>query len=150
MCCFPVPADQSHAAEQGLIATGNWDELKQRLGGKARGDGAGHARRAAGPAKCATSLPHAGTDRDGSGAGDSVLPPRGNRNGVTDILAIDCEMVGVGESGRRSALARVCIVNDDGNVIYDEYVKPKERVTDFRSAVSGILPSHMDDHRRHC
>jgi RNA exonuclease 4 len=51
---------------------------------------------------------------------------------VTKVVAMDCEMVGVGPGGTRSALARVCIVNDDGNPILDAYVKPKEKVTDYR------------------
>ena len=50
--------------------------------------------------------------------------------GVTQVLAMDCEMVGVGPEGARSALARVCIVNNDGHPILDAYVKPKEQVWD--------------------
>ena len=41
---------------------------------------------------------------------------------------MDCEMVGVGPDGTRSALARVCIVNNDGHPILDAYVKTKEKV----------------------
>lgn len=32
---------------------------------------------------------------------------------------------------------RVCIVNSAGNVLLDRYVRPKEKVTDFRTKVSG-------------
>ncbi len=53
-------------------------------------------------------------------------------------LAIDCEMVGVGDGGYRSILARVSIVNYHGHVIMDKYVLPTEKVTDYRTAVSGI------------
>ncbi len=53
-------------------------------------------------------------------------------------------MVGVGpQPGPESALARVSIVNYDGQQIYDSYVKPKEMVTDWRTYVSGIMPKHM-------
>ena len=52
--------------------------------------------------------------------------------GVTPVLSLDCEMVGVGPDGTRSALARVCIVNEQGNVLLDVHCKPKERVTDYR------------------
>jgi RNA exonuclease 4 len=59
-------------------------------------------------------------------------------------VAMDCEMVGVGPApNRESALARVSIVNFDGDQIYDSYVKPLEPVTDWRTHVSGILPKHM-------
>ncbi|KAG9407659.1 hypothetical protein AC1031_002378 [Aphanomyces cochlioides] len=57
---------------------------------------------------------------------------------TSQIVAIDCEMVGVGLSGTRSVLARCSIVDFDGNVVYDEHVKPMEKVTDFRTHVSGI------------
>jgi len=28
---------------------------------------------------------------------------------------------------------RVCIVNNDGSVLMDKFVRPKERITDFRT-----------------
>ncbi|KAH6668613.1 ribonuclease H-like domain-containing protein [Plectosphaerella plurivora] len=62
---------------------------------------------------------------------------------VGKYIAIDCEMVGVGEGGHESALARASVVDFHGRQIYDSYVKPKERVTDWRSAVSGITQKHM-------
>jgi hypothetical protein len=52
-------------------------------------------------------------------------------------------MVGVGPDGEESALARVSLVNYNGALLLDEYVKPLERVTDFRTAVSGITPKHL-------
>jgi RNA exonuclease 4 len=58
-------------------------------------------------------------------------------------------MVGVGpEPDRESALARVSIVNYDGEQVYDSFVKPLEQVTDWRTHVSGILPKHMNEARR--
>lgn len=62
---------------------------------------------------------------------------------VGKYLAMDCEFVGVGPGGVQSELARVSIVNFHGHVIYDEYVRPKEKVTDWRTFVSGIRPSDM-------
>ncbi|KDO18280.1 hypothetical protein SPRG_16319 [Saprolegnia parasitica CBS 223.65] len=61
------------------------------------------------------------------------------------IVAMDCEMVGVGSDGKRSVLARCSIVDFDGNVVYDEHVKPLERVTDFRTHVSGIRAKSLRD-----
>jgi hypothetical protein len=37
--------------------------------------------------------------------------------------------VGVGVNGKRSALARVTLVSYEGDVIYDQHVRPPERVT---------------------
>lgn len=58
-------------------------------------------------------------------------------------VAIDCEMVGVGPDGSESALARVSLVNYHGKVLIDRYVRPVERITDYRTAVSGIEPHHL-------
>lgn len=62
---------------------------------------------------------------------------------LTRVVAIDCEMVGVGPDGEDSILARVSLVNQFGKCIYDKYVKPTERVTDYRTAVSGIRPQDI-------
>ncbi|KAJ1652796.1 3'-5' exonuclease [Dispira simplex] len=63
---------------------------------------------------------------------------------IGTYLAMDCEMVGVGPSGTESALARVSLVNFHGQVVLDEYVCPEEPVTDYRTAVSGISPHHLE------
>jgi RNA exonuclease 4 len=57
-------------------------------------------------------------------------------------------MVGVGPNpDNDSALARVSIVDYNGDQVYDSYVRPKEMVTDWRTHVSGIAPKHMIDAR---
>lgn len=56
---------------------------------------------------------------------------------------MDCEMVGTGVDGSQHALARCSIVNSLGVPLYDRYVQPMEPVTDYRTAVSGILPHHV-------
>jgi len=53
-------------------------------------------------------------------------------------VALDCEMVGTGFNGKQSLLARCCMVNFDGEVIYDKFVKPQGFVTDFRTDWSGV------------
>ncbi|KAI0629076.1 ribonuclease H-like domain-containing protein [Trametes polyzona] len=58
-------------------------------------------------------------------------------------LALDCEMVGVGIDGTESALARVSLVNFHGAVLLDAFVRPRERVVDYRTQFSGIRPSDM-------
>ncbi|KAK6381258.1 3'-5' exonuclease [Exophiala oligosperma] len=63
---------------------------------------------------------------------------------IGKYVAIDCEMVGVGpHPERESALARVSIVNYNGDQVYDSYVLPQETVTDWRTFVSGVEPKHM-------
>ncbi|CAK9045736.1 RNA exonuclease 4 [Durusdinium trenchii] len=60
-----------------------------------------------------------------------------------NVVAMDCEMVGVGPNGTRSVLARVSIVDSEGKVLLDKYVRPKERVTDFRTPITGITGSSL-------
>ncbi|KAF8525789.1 ribonuclease H-like domain-containing protein [Hysterangium stoloniferum] len=69
-------------------------------------------------------------------------------------ISIDCEMVGIaGDSKKRSlaardgedesSLARVSVVNYYGAVLLDLFVRQRERVTDWRTAVSGVRESDM-------
>ena len=64
---------------------------------------------------------------------------------ASQYVALDCEMVGVGPDSSRSVLARISIVNYFGSVLYDEYVRPVERITDFRTKLTGITPTHLRD-----
>lgn len=73
---------------------------------------------------------------------DDISFVKDNPIAPNQFVALDCEMVGVGE-GKRSALARVSIVNYDGTVAYDKYVKPDEEITDYRTRWSGIRKSDM-------
>ncbi|KAK9078223.1 hypothetical protein SSX86_002280 [Deinandra increscens subsp. villosa] len=73
----------------------------------------------------------------------NVLIPTSSDSSITDEIAMDCEMVGVSPLGNKSALGRVTLVNKWGNVIYDEHVRPVERVVDFRTQISGIRPRDL-------
>lgn len=79
-----------------------------------------------------------------AGIASSPLVQMSGSSEPTQVVAIDCEMVGSGPRGNRDQLARVSIVNMFGHVLYDKYVKPLELVTDFRSFVSGIFPHHLE------
>ncbi|XP_029674953.1 RNA exonuclease 4 isoform X2 [Formica exsecta] len=63
---------------------------------------------------------------------------------LTKHIAMDCEMVGIGD-GTESMLARISIVNKHGFCLYDKYVKPREKVVDYRTAVSGIRPEQLQN-----
>lgn len=52
------------------------------------------------------------------------------------VIAIDCEMV-EGESVEHM-LARVSLVDYEGRIVYDVYVKPREEVKDYRTSITGI------------
>ncbi|NXG91558.1 REXO4 exonuclease, partial [Stercorarius parasiticus] len=75
---------------------------------------------------------------------EQVLVKEKASEGLTQAVAMDCEMVGVGPKGEESIVARVSLVNQFGKCIYDKYVKPTEEVTDYRTAVSGIRPENIN------
>lgn len=123
----------------------NWARMQQRLpvGMKRKRDGASTGAppaarpRTAGVLAAATSSPLA------TPAPSIALQPHQTGDEMlTARLALDCEMVGVGH-GKRSALARVVVVNFDEVVVFSCFVKPTQRVTDYRTFVSGVKPEHM-------
>lgn len=77
--------------------------------------------------------------RPNEGLAQDILPSLSKAK----YLAIDCEMVGIGEGGHDSVLARVSVVDFHGRQVYDSFVRPKERVTDWRTHVSGVGPGNM-------
>ena len=77
---------------------------------------------------------------------------RKNKNSQEEIseeerqiyVALDCEMVGVGPGGYTSALARVCIIGWDEEVVLDTFVKVSEPITDYRTFVSGVRKEDLE------
>ncbi|KTW27338.1 hypothetical protein T552_02321 [Pneumocystis carinii B80] len=68
------------------------------------------------------------------------------QNRIGRYIALDCEMVQVGPSDRKDrVLARISIVNYYGNVILDTFVKPKERVIDYKTWINGITRSDLEN-----
>ncbi|KAI0401826.1 ribonuclease H-like domain-containing protein [Xylaria palmicola] len=62
---------------------------------------------------------------------------------VGKYIAIDCEMVGTGPTGQDHMLARASCIDFHGKQVYDSFVIPRERVTDYRTAITGITPSTL-------
>lgn len=58
------------------------------------------------------------------------------------IFAIDCEMV---QTKNGSELARISIVNEALECVYDTFVKPVSPVTDYRTKFSGITKETLED-----
>lgn len=62
---------------------------------------------------------------------------------ASHVVALDCEMVGVGPKGKISVLARVSVVDYYGNSLFDSFVHVEERVTDYRTHVSGVTEQDL-------
>jgi len=69
-----------------------------------------------------------------------ISPENSSYNHVmaNHVVALDCEMVGVGPGGKISVLARVSVVDYHGNSLFDSFVRVEERITDYRTHVSGV------------
>jgi len=53
-------------------------------------------------------------------------------------------MVGINLCGNKNMLARVSIINSKYETIYDKFVQPTAKVTDYRTPVSGIRPEDIE------
>ena len=93
------------------------------------------------------STPAADPRKRSTAAAHNVRRPQplGPSTDVTDVLALDCEMVGVGPFGVDSCLASVSVVNDQGNQIFFSYAKPSRPVTDYRTKYSGVERHHLEN-----
>lgn len=70
-------------------------------------------------------------------------------NALTKLnaVAMDCEMVGVGEDGKTSALAHIAIVDINGNILMNQYVIPRggiKQITNYRTEYSGITEEILE------
>ncbi|KAJ8898688.1 hypothetical protein K2173_004722 [Erythroxylum novogranatense] len=63
----------------------------------------------------------------------------------TRAVAIDCEMVGGGSDGSVDLCARVCLVDEDENVILCTYVQPQSPITNYRHEITGLTAEHLKD-----
>lgn len=75
-----------------------------------------------------------------SGAIEKTSSGKGTR-----AVAMDCEMVGSGPDGSRDICARVCLVDEEGNLIFHAYVKPQFPVTNYRYEITGLTEDHLKD-----
>ena len=55
-----------------------------------------------------------------------------HNGGGPEAIGIDCEMVGGGDDGSLDLCVRVCLINEDENVIFHTYVHPQIPITNFR------------------
>lgn len=60
-------------------------------------------------------------------------------------IALDCEMVGIGNKGKQSSVARVTVVDWNGRIVWDEFVRQEQEVTDYRTFVSGVTKLDVED-----
>jgi len=121
-----------------MKAHSNWQKLHQKLTAEPKEHKHGASKK-----KESISLVKPGAELVRSTGSKYAMPKEINEQVVpqsvrNEYVAIDCEMVGLGPTGKTSALARCAVVDFDGEVLYDRFVRPKGFVTDFRTKYSGV------------
>lgn len=74
-----------------------------------------------------SALPYIGSQFDCHVSSDENHAGR-----LPGAIALDCEMVGGGSDGSLELCARVCLVDEDENLIFHTYVHPQIPVTNYR------------------
>jgi RNA exonuclease 1 len=96
---------------------------------------------------------HCQTEEDGwidlpaiSSLDEGIVPPaeidQGSILQGRNVLTVDCEMIST--SLEKFALARVSLIDWDGNIVLDELVKPPGTVSDYLTQYSGITKEMME------
>ncbi|WCJ20966.1 Exonuclease family protein [Euphorbia peplus] len=81
----------------------------------------------------------------------SRLSPRDNLNNENgygrgpQVVALACKMVGGGSDGTLDLCGRVCLIDENENVIFHTFVKPSIPVTNFRYESTGIRAEYLRD-----
>ncbi|KAM7028829.1 interferon-stimulated 20 kDa exonuclease-like 2 [Acridotheres tristis] len=145
------PKENGHAAAPRGPAVSRNGPSRTDASAKTKGKSRGTAR---GSVSTVGDSPASRNDSSGTGdpaktKGKGRGAPRGTSKtdgappAPSKLVALDCEMVGTGPGGRTSALARCSIVTYEGDVVYDQYVRPEAPIVDYRTRWSGIRPRHM-------
>ncbi|CAM8927994.1 unnamed protein product [Rhodiola kirilowii] len=74
--------------------------------------------------------------------------PQNNMSSSTDsrdskAIAMDCEMVGGGTDGSIDICARVCLIDEEENLVFHAYIRPVIPVTNYRHEVTGLTEEHL-------
>ncbi|KAL1538574.1 hypothetical protein AAHA92_27302 [Salvia divinorum] len=66
-------------------------------------------------------------------------------NTTGKVVSLACKMVGGGSDGSLDLCARVCLIDENENIIFHTYVKPSLPVTNYRYETTGIRPEYLRD-----
>ncbi|XP_056699476.1 RNA exonuclease 4 isoform X3 [Spinacia oleracea] len=64
---------------------------------------------------------------------------------IHEAIAMDCEMVGGGSDGTLNLCGRVCLIDENEDILFHAYVQPQMPVTDYRSDLTGLSEEHLRD-----
>lgn len=66
-----------------------------------------------------------------------------NRGRGPQVVAMSCKMVGGGSDGSLDLCARVCLIDENENIIFHSYMKPLLPVTNYRPVIISSLYEYV-------
>ncbi|XVF60304.1 hypothetical protein PTKIN_Ptkin08bG0034500 [Pterospermum kingtungense] len=79
------------------------------------------------------------------GLRDSLTIDHSSSSRGQQVVALGCKMVGGGSDGSLDLCGRVCIIDENENIIFHTYVKPPIPVTNYRYETTGIRAEYLRD-----
>ncbi|XBH87461.1 hypothetical protein VPH35_074915 [Triticum aestivum] len=75
------------------------------------------------------------------------VPSRGAmpRMPVGGVVALGCKMVGGGSDGTLDLCGRVCVIDENETIVFENFVRPLLPVTHYRYETTGIRPEYLRD-----
>jgi RNA exonuclease 1 len=67
--------------------------------------------------------------------------PEGHTGKPKELMSMDCEMC-ITEDG--FSVARITLLNEEGETLYDQFVKPDKPILDYNTRYSGITEKHLE------
>ncbi|KAN0009292.1 hypothetical protein ACTFIU_006571 [Dictyostelium citrinum] len=71
---------------------------------------------------------------------DNLISPNqkeiDNLNESSKFFSIDCKIIEI--EGNKGTLGKVCIANQNGQIVYEKIVKPMDKIVDFRTKFTGL------------
>ncbi|XP_050224633.1 RNA exonuclease 4-like [Mercurialis annua] len=97
--------------------------------------------------RCRQSNVHAGilARMANLGLRDSLSIENGYSTRGSEVVGLACKMVGGGSDGSLDVCGRVCLIDDNENIIFHTYVKPPIPVTNYRYESTGIRAEYLRD-----
>ncbi|KAF7055691.1 hypothetical protein CFC21_063191 [Triticum aestivum] len=67
------------------------------------------------------------------------------RVAVGGVVALGCKMVGGGSDGTLDVCGRVCVIDENETIVFENFVRPLLPVTHYRYETTGIRPEYLRD-----
>ncbi|CAD5223974.1 unnamed protein product [Bursaphelenchus okinawaensis] len=81
-------------------------------------------------------------DMDGIASVVNTRQCYGRLTETSPVFVVDCEMCQT--TACKSELTRVTLIDEEGNIVIDSFVKPKNKITDYVTCFSGVTKESLE------